>query len=169
MKLQDGRQRVAHVCPLCGCIRHLKPWDAAKTKHCRRCHCQQIAPLGFAATAASKGRDFAIRAAAAKRKQKPSSLEQRVEAALRVVPGIQWEREAIVERPERNPYYVDFAVVVGVKRIALEVNGTFAHRNDGDTLRIETLFLYFDDVIILTEAEIKRTTDLAAHLQTLLM
>jgi hypothetical protein len=169
MKPQDGRQRVAHVCPLCGCIRHLKPGDAAKTKHCRRCHCQQIAPLGFAATAASKGRDFAIRAAAAKRKQKPSSLEQRVEAALREIPGITWKREAAVERPNHNPCFVDFAVTTCRYRIALEVNGTYVHRNDQDSLRYETLFLFFDDVIILTEAEIKRTTDLAAHLQKLLM
>ena len=85
MKFQKGRQRVAHVCPDCGCIRHLSPRDAARTKHCLRCYCQRIAPLGFAATAASKGRDFAIRAAAAKRKRKPSSLEQRVEAALRQI------------------------------------------------------------------------------------
>lgn len=169
MKSQAGQQRVAHVCSLCGRIRHLKPSDAAKTKHCRRCHCVLIAPLGFAATAASKGRDFAIRAAAAKRKQKPSSLEQRVEAALRGIPDVQWEREAAVERPERNPYYVDFAITVGLKRIALEVNGTFAHRHEQDNLRIDTLFLHFDDVIVLTEAEIKRSTDLGECLKKLLL
>ena len=67
----DNRRRVPHVCPNCGCIRRLKPADAAKTKQCQRCHCKQIAPLGFAATAARKGRDFAIHAAARKRKLKP--------------------------------------------------------------------------------------------------
>jgi hypothetical protein len=149
-------------------VRQLKPADAAKTKHCRHCHCAQIAPLGFAATAARKGRDFAIRAAAAKRKQKPSSLEQRVEAALRDIPGITWEREAAVERPDRNPYFVDFAVTTCRYRIALEVNGSYVHRNDPDSLRYETLFLFFDDVIILTEEAIKRCADLAGYLAQLL-
>ena len=82
MSQSATRQRVAHVCPDCGRVRRLKPADAAKTKKCLRCHCLEIAPLGFAATAARKGRDFAIRAAARKRKQCPSSLEKRVEAAL---------------------------------------------------------------------------------------
>lgn len=162
-------RRVAHVCPTCGCVRRLKRSDAAKTKQCLRCHCQQIAPLGFAATAALKGRDFAIRAAAAKRKQQPSSLEQRVEAALREIPGIAWEREFTVERPNRNPYFVDFAVTTCHYRIALEVNGTFVHRNDGDSLRTDTLFLYFDDVIIIAEAEIRHTTNLVAYLQEQLL
>jgi hypothetical protein len=168
MKSQNGRQRVAHTCLRCGCIRHLRPCDAARTKHCRHCHCERIAPLGFAATAASKGRDFAIRAAAAKRKQCPSSLEQRVEAALRQIPGITWEREAAVDRPNHYPYFVDFAVTTCRYRIALEVNGTYVHRNDPDSLRFETLFLFFDDVILLTEAEIKRTTDLVGYLAQLL-
>lgn len=165
----DNRKRVAHVCPSCGAVRRLKPSDAAKTKYCRQCHCEQIAPLGFAATAAKLGRDFAIRAAARKRKAKPSSLEQRVEAALRQIAGIAWEREVAVERPNRNPYFVDFALTIGTLRIALEVNGTFAHRNDSDNLRTETLFLYFEDVIIITEAEIKRTTNLVAYLQERLL
>ena len=129
------RQRVPHVCPNCGLSADLKPADAAKTKQCLRCHCQAIAPLGFAATAARLGRDYAIRAAAAKRKLHPSSLEQRVEAALGEIPGIAWEREYAVERPEHNPYFVDFAVTTNKYRIALEVNGAFAHRNDGDGLR----------------------------------
>ena len=165
----DNRRRVPHVCPNCGCIRRLKPADAAKTKQCQRCHCEQIAPLGFAATAARKGRDFAIHAAARKRKLKPSSLEQRVEAALREIPGIAWEREVVVERPNRNPYFVDFAVTTDKYRIALEVNGAFVHRNDRESLRIDTLFLYFDDVIVLTEAEIKRVPNLSAHLLKLLI
>ena len=162
-------RRVAHVCPDCGCVRRLKPSDAAKTKKCLRCHCQEIAPLGFAATAARLGRDFAIRAAARKRKKSPSSLEQRVEAALREIPGIAWEREYTVERPNHNPYFVDFAVTTSQYRIALEVNGVYAHRNDGESLRSDTLFLYFDDVIVLTEAEIKKTTNLPAYLKRLLI
>lgn len=161
----ETQHRVPHVCPNCGCVRRLKPSDAAKTKKCLRCHCQEIAPLGFAATAAKQGRDFAIRAAARKRKQCPTSLEQRVEAALREIPDITWEREFTVERPNQNPYFVDFAVVTNNYRIALEVNGTYAHRNDAPSLRYDTLFLYFDDVIILTEAEIKQVADLATYLQ----
>ena len=168
MTQTEQRRRVPHICPDCGCVRRLKPSDAAKTKKCLRCHCQDIAPLGFAATAARKGRDFAIRAAARKRKQCPSSLEQRVEAALREIPGITWEREFTVERPNRNPYFVDFAVTTNKYRIALEVNGAYAHRNDSEGLRYDTLFLYFDDVIILTEAEIKRTSNLSTHIQKLL-
>ena len=53
-------------------------------------------------------------------------------------------------------------------RIALEVNGAYAHRNDGDSLRLDTLFLYFDDVIVLKEAEVKRTSNLTAYIQKLL-
>ncbi len=52
------------------------------------------------------------------------------------------------------------------------MNGAFAHRNDGDglrSLRSDTLFLYFDDVIVVTEAEIKRTTNLVGYLQKLLL
>ncbi|MEO8391438.1 MAG: hypothetical protein ABI700_00460 [Chloroflexota bacterium] len=168
MNQADRQLRVAHVCPGCGRVRRLKPADAAKTRKCLRCHCQEIAPLGFAATAARKGRDFAIRAAARKRKQCPSSLEQRVEAALSEIPGITWEREFTVERPNHNPYFVDFAVVTSKYRIALEVNGTYVHRNDGDSLRYDTLFLYFDDVIVLKEADIQRAPDLGAVLQHLL-
>ncbi|MBL8165272.1 MAG: hypothetical protein JNJ61_25035 [Anaerolineae bacterium] len=161
------RKRVRHVCPACGQIRYLQPSDAAKTKYCRHCHCQQIASLGFQATAAKKGRDFAIRAAANKRKQHPSTLEAQVEAALCEISGIAWEREYAIEREGRNPYYVDFAIQIGHSFIALEVNGSFAHRqsSDADSLRIDTLFLYFDDVIVLTEEEITSAVLLPEHIR----
>lgn len=150
------RKRVQHVCPACGQIRYLQPSDAAKTKHCQRCHCQQIVSLGFQATAAKQGRDFAIRAAANKRKQHPTTLEAQVEAALSEIPGIAWEREYAIERAGHNPYYVDFAIQTGQHFIALEVNGSFAHRqdSDADSLRTDTLFLHFDDVIVLDEDDI---------------
>jgi hypothetical protein len=170
MKKQRSRKRVPHICPRCGRIRHLQPSDAARTKLCQKCHCTQIASLGFAATARIKGRDFAIRAAAQKRKQQPTTLEQQVEAALSKIPGIGWEREYTVERTGRSPYFVDFVIAVGTRRIALEVNGSFAHRHDDDTssLRLDTLFLFFDDVIMLTEAEIRRAANLPLYLQQLI-
>lgn len=157
------RKRVQHVCPACGQIRYLQPSDAAKTKHCQRCHCQKIAALGFQATAAKKGRDFAIRAAARKRKQQPSTLEAQVETALCQICGIAWEREYAVERTGHNPYYVDFAIQTGQHFIALEVNGSFAHRqnSNADSLRIDTLFLYFDDVIVMTEDDIATASPLS--------
>jgi hypothetical protein len=159
----SSRKRVQHICPAFGRVRYLQPSDAAKTKHCQRCHCQQIASLGFQATAAKRGRDFAIRAAANKRKQHPTTLEAQVEAALCEIPGIAWEREYAIERAGHNPYYVDFAIQTGQHLIALEVNGSFAHRqdNDADSLRIDTLFLYFDDVIVLTEDEIATASPLS--------
>lgn len=165
-----NRKRVPHVCPDCGRIRHLQPSDACKVKRCRKCHCAQIAPLGFEATARLFGRDFAIRAAARKRKRQPTTLEQKVEAALCEIPGIAWEREYPVEREGRSPYFVDFAVSVGARRIALEVNGSFAHRRDDDanSLRTDTLFLFFDDVIVLTEDEIQRTANLPLYIQQLI-
>jgi hypothetical protein len=161
------RKRVQHVCPACGQIRYLQPADAAKTKHCQRCHCQQIASLGFQATAAKRGRDFAIRAAASKRKQHPTTLEAQVEAALCEIPGIAWEREYAIEREGHNPYYVDFAIQTGRHFIALEVNGSFAHRRDtnANSLRIDTLFLFFDDVIVLTEEEILSAGLLSEHIR----
>jgi predicted AAA+ superfamily ATPase len=115
-------------------------------------------------------REFAIRAAAQKRKQQPTTLEQQVEAALCDIPGIVWEREYAVERQGRSPYFVDFVISVGARRIALEVNGSFAHRHDDETnsLRMDTLFLFFDDVIVLTEAEIRRAANLPLYLQQLI-
>lgn len=158
----NNRRRVRHVCPDCGRVRLLRPADAAITKRCQVCHCRLIAPLGFQATAARQGRDFAIRAAARKRKQQPSSLEQRVEGALSEISGIAWEREYSVERPGRSPYYVDFAVQTDRHFVALEVNGSFAHRHDEDanSLRTDTLFLFFDDVIVLTEEDITTAASL---------
>jgi very-short-patch-repair endonuclease len=148
----------------------LQPADAARTKNCQRCHCILIAPLGFAATAARRGRDFAIRAAASKRKTRPSSLEAQVEMALRSLHGIAWEREVAVERPEHLPYFVDFVVITATSRIALEVNGTYAHRHDTDEhARQRALEPYFDTVIILTETTIRQVPDLTAHLSTLLL
>ena len=154
--------RVRHVCPECGQVRLLRASDAAKTKRCQVCHCRRIAPLGFQATAAKHGRDFAIRAAARKRKEQPSSLEQQVEAALSQTPGITWEREYAVERAGSPPYYVDFAVTTERHFLALEVNGSYAHRHDDEThsLRIDTLFLYFDDVLVLAEEDIRRAESL---------
>lgn len=170
MTTQQTAGRVPHICPTCGYIRHLKPTDAAKTKQCRHCHCQEIAPLGFAATAERWGRDFAIRAAARKRKEQPSSLEQQVENALRQIPGIIWEREVAVERDGHNPYFVDFAVTYHSRLIALEVNGRFAHRDDdlSASLRLETLFEFFDNVIVLTEDEIQWAECLTTHIQRLI-
>lgn len=156
------RRRVRHVCPDCGRVRLLQPSDARKTTRCQACHCRRIAPLGFQATAAKQGRDFAIRAAAHRRKQQPSSLEQQVEAALSQIPGITWEREYAVERAGRTPYYVDFAVTTERHLLALEVNGSYAHRHDDEanSLRTDTLFLYFDNVIVLAEAEIRSAESL---------
>jgi hypothetical protein len=151
------RRRVRHICPDCGRARHLQPSDAARTQRCQVCHCRRIAPLGFQATAAKHGHDFAIRAAARKRKQQPSSLEQQVEAALCQIPGIAWEREYAVERDGCAPYYVDFAVTTKRQFLALEVNGSFAHRHDDEAynLRTHTLFMHFDDVRVLTEDDIR--------------
>jgi hypothetical protein len=170
MTKKRNRRKVPHICPGCGRVRYLQLSDAARTTLCRKCHCQQIAPLGFEATARIKGRDFAIRAAAFKRKQQPTTLEQKVEAAMGQIPGIAWEREYAVEREGHNPYFVDFAVSVDARRIALEVNGSFAHRHDDDanSLRLDTLFLFFDDVIVLTEAEIQRVANLPNYLQELI-
>lgn len=163
-------RRVRHICPDCGRVRLLKSSDAARTKRCQRCHCQRIAPLGFQATAEKRGRDFAIRAAANKRKQRPTTLEQKVEAALCAIPGIAWEREYPIEREGRAPYYVDFAVTTTHHLIALEVNGSYAHRHDDDanSLRTDTLRLFFADVIVLTEDDIKWATSLTQHIQNLL-
>jgi predicted AAA+ superfamily ATPase len=170
MNNQPHRRKVAHICPNCGHIRHLTPTDSAKTHLCRKCHCQQIAPLGFEATAKLYGRDFAIWAAARKRKQQPTTLEQQVEAALCQIPGIAWEREYAIERTGHNPYFVDFVVTTDSRRVALEVNGTFAHRHDDENkcLRTDTLFLFFDDVIVVTEAAIRQHDDLPHYLQQLL-
>ena len=170
MKKQRNRKRIPHRCPGCGQVRQLEPSAAVRTKLCRRCHCQQIAPLGFAATARTRGADFAIRAAARKRKRQPSTLEQQVEAALCEIGGIAWERECAVERDQLPPYFVDFAVWVGKRRVALEVNGDYIHRNDGPayTLRIDTLRQCFDEVIVLTEQEIVTSADLSMVVRQLI-
>jgi hypothetical protein len=156
------RRTVPHVCPACGRMRHLQPSDAYKTTRCRLCHCRRIAPLGFQATAAKQGRAFAIRATAEKRRLQPSSLERQVEIALGAISGITWEREYAVKRVGRNPYYVDFEITTEQHFIALEVNSRYAHRRDDDasSLRIDALHLFFDEVIVLAEAEIRSAESL---------
>ena len=57
---------------------------------------------------------------------------------------------------------MDFAVTTERHFLALEVNGSYAHRHDDEThsLRIDTLFLYFDDVLVLAEEDIRRAESL---------
>ena len=170
MNNNRNQHKVAHICPNCGRVRYLQPSDAAKTHLCRKCHCTQIATLGFEATARLYGRDFAIWAAARKRKQQPTTLEQKVETALCQIPGIAWEREYAIERKGHNPYFVDFVVITASRRVALEVNGSFAHRHDDENqcLRMDTLFLFFDDVLVLTEEAIHQHDDLPCYLQQMI-
>lgn len=167
---QRKRTRVPHTCPCCGCIRHLEKAAAARTTHCRRCHCEQIAPLGFAAAAAKCGQDFALRAAARWRIEQPSSLERQVENALRQIPGLTWEREVAVAH-DGGVYFVDFAVTYAGCHLAVEANGTFAHRNDTHAVqaaRLTVLLTRFERVITLTEQELRHhRVDLSAWLITL--
>lgn len=166
-KQSRDRTRVPHTCPNCGCIRHLEKATAARTLHCRRCHCQQIAPLGFAATAARFGQDFALRAAARWRIEQPSSLERQVEDALRQIPGLTWEREVAVTHAA-GVYFVDFAVMWAGRRMVVEANGAFAHRNDtpdAQAARLQMLLIHFEQVITLSERELRQhRADLPAYL-----
>jgi hypothetical protein len=130
---------------------------------------QHIAPLGFQATAAKYGRFFAIDKARAWRVNNPSTLEQRVEAALAQLPNVTWEREYEVQHADTK-WFVDFLVFTPHGRMALEVQGAWVHQHDPTpklTIRTRTLRDCFDALIFLHEDQI-RAADFTNHLAQLL-
>lgn len=155
-----GRHLVPHECPTCGQVRMVRKTDHSKIKCCRRCHCKRIGRLGFAASAARHGRDYAIRAAANRRRAHPSTLEAKVAEALTHLAGVKWQREAEIPRINHLPYFVDFAITLTC-RIALEVDGTYVHQQRvPNPDREMTLRELFDRVVVITEAEIQDAADL---------
>jgi hypothetical protein len=107
--------------------------DIGRAKQCRRCHNSQIAPLGYAATKAKYGPNFALQFVRDYRLSHASNLEQIV---TRWLDGqdVCYEREYWLETADRA-YLVDF-LILPAKRVqiasgdkimagcvAIEVNG----------------------------------------------
>jgi len=116
-----GKTRRVNVyevaCPQCGCERWLTASDARKAerKDASCHHCSQVAKakLGYQATAAKHGEDFALNAVQAYRLSNPSPLEAQVASILERM-GVRYEREVRCGR-----YLIDFVA----NERAIEVNG----------------------------------------------
>lgn len=120
-------------------------------KQCRQCHNSQIAPLGYAATKAKYGENFAIQFVRDYRLSHLSNLEQIVRAWLQQQ-GLWFEREYWLETADRV-YLVDFLLPGSV---AIEVNGSWAHSHhaDRDARKLAALRSEGFTVIVLTEADV---------------
>ncbi|MCL5994504.1 MAG: endonuclease domain-containing protein [Chloroflexi bacterium] len=95
----------------------------ARAKTFTRAHQRQAGKLGFAATAAKYGKDFAVCKAAAWRQIHPTLLERRVMDSLSRI-GVTYEREVRIE----GAGFVDFLLVeCGV---VIEVDGEYWHSVD---------------------------------------
>ena len=116
-------EHVLHSCPTCGRSRRVRQRDIGRVKQCRHCHLTQIAPLGYAATRAKHGENFAVRFVRDYRLANPSSLEEIVSNWLDCQ-GMYFEREYWFEVSD-EVYLVDF-VLPGY--IAIEVQGTCVHQ-----------------------------------------
>lgn len=133
----------------------LRPVDARRTRQCRVCHLRSIAHLGWQATVAKHGREVACRKLVEKqqayRLENPSSLEVIVEQALQRCRQA-YQREALVEISTRF-YLVDFLLVD--HRVAIEVNGNYAHRqsDEYDAAKHRALAAAGYAVMVITEDE----------------
>lgn len=109
------------TCSCCDSKRLLKRCDARKVEAsgapCQRCTNVQKGKLGFKASVAKFGADFANKKAREKRLAHPSRLEALVIDALEDL-HLRYMREV-----ECGPYYIDFVV----RGVAIEVEGAYVH------------------------------------------
>lgn len=118
VKGKPRREKRYPVICECGRERLLSKYDAARAGQCFHCSQREKGKLGYRATVASKGHDFALEYVQAYRLENPSRLELRLIGVLRDM-GINYEREVWLKFDDRN-YLIDF-VINGCH--AIEVNG----------------------------------------------
>lgn len=129
----------------------LRPSDAARAKQCRRCHLTEIAPLGYAATAARYGEKFAVAHQRTYRLENPSDLEIQMMAVLDEL-ALTYEREVLVEMGD-HCYLIDF-VLDGW--FAIEVNGSWAHQfhQERDDRKVKALTRAGYRVLVVNERDL---------------
>ncbi len=153
------------TCPQCGHERWLKRHDAFKAEQmCCLCyHCAQAEKgrMGWQVTAARWGVKVAVKHQRTYRLAHPSNLEQQCMALLDRL-GVSYEREVWFEQQDKV-YLIDFVVA---ERLAIEVNGTFAHRHraDSDALKQAVLCQHYP-LLILSDVDFD-TKQAAVLIQT---
>lgn len=138
------------TCGQCGDTRYLRRVDAAKTPQCRVCQCKAAGRLGYDATVAKYGADFALAKLETYRLAHPSRPEVAVAAYLDAA-GVDYQREARFDGKTRR-YLLDFMFKQGEKIAgAIEINGWHHHhrpavqRRDQDLMREATFPLLVID------------------------
>lgn len=127
----DRRETMYPVrCAECGAIRWLTRSDAIKADQerriCRRCQTSQAGKLGYAATVAAYGPDFAIKAVLAKQINSPSSYERLMREWIEQL-TLDYEFQAEIHLPDpegrTHSFILDFLLFTPRGNIAVEVNG----------------------------------------------
>lgn len=149
------RHKIPVTCPSCGQVRYLEPHHANPLTPCKKCHTSRIGKLGYKATVAKHGDQFAIGFVRQYRLDHPSVLERAVMTALDQL-GLRYEREYIYQVSPRKVYLIDFVVSAGIDYF-IEVNGV-VHRYhlDRDTAKAAAIRAAGYPLIILTQDDINR-------------
>jgi hypothetical protein len=123
---------------------------------CRRCQTAEAGKLGFAATAALYGSDFALRAVQRHQIEKPSSYETIVDGWL-IDLGAEYDSQTMFTATDdggvTHHFILDFQVTTASGLLAVEVNGyhhkRFRAERDYWLLHLypgEVLFIDTDDI-----------------------
>lgn len=114
----------------CGRIRYLTRCDALKAEQeqrvCRHCQTSQAGKLGYAATAARYGVDFALRAVRVRQVAHPTHHEQLMAAWLKEIP-VYYQTQVIFSASDPagilHNFILDFELLTSTGCVAVEVNG----------------------------------------------
>lgn len=141
------------TCTHCGFERWLTytaAWNAGKNWTCKRCQQSAAGKLGYEATAAKYGEDFAQEYARQYRLQRPTSYEVKVEAALTAL-GLTFEREAKIDSWESGETRAFDFYVWGQREFVIEVDGAYWHNRIAATEndRVKTQIAQDNDLPLL--------------------
>lgn len=104
----------------------------ARSAQCQRCHCVEIAPMGYKAVVAKYGEKYAVKCLKAYLDAHPSSLEAKVMGWLNEL-GLDFSTNFWIDATHKGKhvvYLVDFAIVNPKTNswVYLEVNGDYVHQ-----------------------------------------
>src|SRR5689334_1126565 len=116
--------------PDCGRIRWLSRSAAIKAEQeqrvCRHCQTSQAGKLGYAATVARHGLDFALRAVRQSQLRHPSPYEQMLAAWMVEIP-VYYQQQVIFSATDpagtNHNFILDFELLTSRGCVAVEVNG----------------------------------------------